>query len=289
MTQGKNIQFIFEYIDNNLDRTLTLETVSKIALISPFYFHRIFKWVTNETLNQYITRQRIEKAALYILLKKLSITEIAYQLGFKDLASFSKTFKKFYGISPSEFKKQNHQRFSKIGQMTSSYETYICHLNELQNWIIMNAKITIKEIAPLTLGYVSVIGPQNLNHAYQKIIHWASEQGYMDSTTKMATIYHDSFKITTPEKVRMSACIILPPTFKASNGIDKRIIDGGKHIVAQFEISLEEFEKSWTGLFLWMHENGYQKSTNPPFEIYHNNPEDHPQKKAIVDFYIPIE
>ncbi|WP_274972062.1 AraC family transcriptional regulator, partial [Zunongwangia profunda] len=66
-------------------------------------------------------------------------------------------------------------------------------------------------------------------------------------------------------------------------------IDAGKCIVANFTIGVHEFEKSWTGLFLWMNENGYKKADRKPFEVYHNNFNEHPQKKAIVDFCIPVE
>lgn len=66
-------------------------------------------------------------------------------------------------------------------------------------------------------------------------------------------------------------------------------IEKGKYITGHFEISLDEFEKSWTGLFIWMNENGYKKTEGNPFEIYQNNFNDHPEKKCVVDLYIPIE
>ena len=66
----KRINAVFQYIDANLDTELPLETLSQIACYSPFHFHRIFKMITDETLNNYITRRRIEKAAALLLHKK---------------------------------------------------------------------------------------------------------------------------------------------------------------------------------------------------------------------------
>tara|TARA_R110000868_G_scaffold220806_2_gene472272 strand:- start:19592 stop:19834 length:243 start_codon:yes stop_codon:yes gene_type:complete len=71
--------------------------------------------------------------------------------------------------------------------------------------------------------------------------------------------------------------------------IGHTIIQGGKFIIVSFEIGMDEFEKSWTGLYLWMNQNGYKKAEREPFEMYHNNFNEHPESKAIVDFYIPIE
>ena len=48
-----------EFIDENLDTNLTLESVSKKVYYSSFHFHRVFKMVTNETLNSYITRKNL--------------------------------------------------------------------------------------------------------------------------------------------------------------------------------------------------------------------------------------
>ena len=87
----------------------------------------------------------------------------------------------------------------------------------------------------------------------------------------------------------MSASILLDKDVETNGEIGRTSIKAGKFIVGSFEIGLNEFEKSWTGLFVWMNENGYKKADREPFEIYHNNFNEHPQKKAIVDFCIPIE
>lgn len=117
----------------------------------------------------------------------------------------------------------------------------------------------------------------------------AAPKGLLNNETKMITIYHNSFKVTAPNKVRMSASILLNTTIKTEGEIGQTSIEAGKCIVGSFVIGLNEFEKSWTGLFMWMNEKGYKKTEKEPFEIYHNNLNNHPEKKAIVDFCIPIE
>lgn len=290
------INRVFQYIDENLDTDLSLHIISEIAHFSPFHFHRVFKFITAETLNEYVTRKKIEKSALDLLHKNVSITEISHKYGFSENSSFTRTFKKFYGISPTEFRKQNANQFSKIRQLESKNgqgyderEKYICIIDNLIKWITINAKIEIKEIPKLNLAYVTSIGPQNLATSYQKLIQWATPKKMITKQTKMVTIYHDSFKVTEANKVRMSACIVLNEPIKADGEIGFTSIEEGKCIVGHFVIGLNKFEKSWTGLFVWMNENGYQKANKNPFEIYHNNFNDHPERKAIVDFCIPIE
>lgn len=290
------INRVFEFIDENLESDLSLNTVSGIAFFSPFHFHRIFKFVTEETLNEYVTRRRIEKSASDLLHKNNTATEIAHKYGFSDNSSYSRAFKKYFGVSPTEFKKQNPNRYSKIRQLKSKngqeypdYEKYICIITNLKKWTEMNAKIDIKQTPELYLAGVTHVGVNGIENAFEKLTKWAIPRGFLkDSEAKMGRIFYDSFKITAPDKVRMSIFLITNAPFKTEGEINKLTINKGKCIVGRFEITPHEFEKSWTSLFLWMNENGCKKNAEHPFEIYHNDYREHPENKFIVDLYIPI-
>ena len=294
----RRINKVLTFIDENLDSELSLESISNIAFYSTFHLHRIFKAITNETINEYITRKRIEKTASILLHKReITISELSLQYGFNSNSSFTLTFKKFYGLSPTEFRKSNPYKFSKIGKLESKngqengiFEEYICNINNHINWIKMKAKIEIKEMPKLDLAFITQIGHHGLETAYAKLIKWATPKGLLkNENLKVITIYHDSFKITEPDKVRMSACITLKEKVEVCGEIGLATIEKGKYIVGHFEIEINEFEKSWSGLFIRMNENGYKKADLNPYEIYHNNFNEHPEKISIVDFCIPIE
>ena len=87
----------------------------------------------------------------------------------------------------------------------------------------------------------------------------------------------------------MIACISLKEKVEVDGEIGLTTIERGRFIVGHFEIQINEFEKSWSGLFIWMSENGYKKADRNPYEIYYNDFNEHPEKMSIVDFCIPIE
>ncbi len=294
----KRVNRILTFIDQNIDSELSLEKVAAIGHYSPFHLHRIFKEITNETLNAYITRKRIEKtAAMLMNRKEFTIAEIYLQNGFSSNSSFTRAFKKFYGISPTEYRVLSPDQFSKISQTDSKngqaiglLAAYICSMEELKNWINSHATIEIKELPKLDLAYITQIGVSGLPNAFGRLIKWATPLGLMQSEDlKLARIYHDSFKITAPDKVRMSVCIVLKEPIAVDGEVGLTTLPNGKFIVGRFEIEPVDFEKAWRGLFAWMNDNGYQKADQNSFEIYHNDFNTHPEKKFIVNLYIPIK
>ncbi len=294
----RRINMALDHIDSHLDLELSLASVANIALYSPYHFHRVFKAVLGETLNSYINRRRIEKIASILLhQKEVSITELSLQFGFSSNSSLTRAFKKFYSVSPSQFRKQSPGKFSKIcqvesknGQEHSVFEKYICNSTNHLKWITMNATIEIKEIEDLHFASITHIGINGIAHAFESILKWARPKGYLENLEmKMARIFHDSFKITAPDKVRMSIGMLINEPFKTTAEIHKTQIDKGRYICSHQEITPNDFEQSWSALFIWMNENGYKKAVGNPFEIYQNDFREHPENKCIVDMYIPIE
>ncbi len=286
------------YIETHLSEKLMLNDIAKKAYFSPFHFHRLFSLVVGETVNNFIIRKRIEKAAgLLIHQKETPITEISEILGFTSLSSFSRAFKKFYGMSPVEFKESSPNKFSKIcktesknGQVAISFEQYICSINNSIQWFKMNAKTTVQKINKFEIAYISHQGEINqVEETFVRLIHWATPKGLMNQENlRLITLYHDSPKITEPSQIRLSAGIILNSKVSVDGDVGLITINPGKCIASRFEITLDNFEKAWESNFVWMSENGYKKGENEPFEIYYNNYNEHPEKKFIVDLCIPI-
>ena len=293
----KRIRKVLKFIEENLDNELSLENLAEIGNYSPFHFHRIFRGIIGETLQEYINRNRMEKSAMMLSHhKNKSLEEVFSEVGFKSNSTFSKTFKKYFGVSPSVFRKNTPEKFSKILPMNSNngqkevvFQQYLYNINQMKNFMETTAKIEVKELPEMNLASVLSIGVQNIDNAYNKLISWGiSKNLFPRENVKMISVYHDSFKVTAPNKVRIHACMLLDEPIKTDGEIFPETLPKGRHIVGSYFIGIHEFEKAWQGLFLWMNENGYQYKRTFPFEIYHNNFKEHPEKKCRVDFCIPI-
>ena len=100
------INRVFDYLERNMDKKITLEELASVSNFSKFHFHRIFQAVTGETPFQFILRVRLERAATYLITNpKKTISEIAYDCGFSDQATFARGFKSHFNMSPTSWRK----------------------------------------------------------------------------------------------------------------------------------------------------------------------------------------
>lgn len=98
------IAYIISYIEDNLNRKLTLKELSSIINFNPSYFIRFFKSAVGCTPLEYIQKCRIEKAQKLILDGELTVQEIGAAVGFGDSHYFSRYFKKSTGFSPTVYR-----------------------------------------------------------------------------------------------------------------------------------------------------------------------------------------
>ncbi|RAR41801.1 response regulator [Paenibacillus sp. MDMC362] len=102
-----NIQKAKRYIEENYAmEDLSLQEVADSVGMSVTYLSRTFKSETNMNFVKYLVQVRMEKAKELLAESELSAQETAYRVGFSDYVHFSKTFKKFHGLTPSAYRKQ---------------------------------------------------------------------------------------------------------------------------------------------------------------------------------------
>ena len=89
-----------DYLGNNYDKHLTTRDLSDHVHLSEGYFCRIFKEITGKTAMEYLNELRIEKAHEMLKSTELTVTEIALCCGFTDSNYFSRTYKKYKGVTP---------------------------------------------------------------------------------------------------------------------------------------------------------------------------------------------
>lgn len=95
-----------DYIRAFYDQPIRLDEIAQIACLSPNHLLRAYAQVYGKTPHQHISEYRIQRAKQLLAKLDLSVTDIAFELGFSNPVSFSKMFKQHVGISPLLFRKK---------------------------------------------------------------------------------------------------------------------------------------------------------------------------------------
>ncbi len=310
------INRVIDYIEKNLDGDLSLQKLASVANFSRFHFHRIFKSMVNETLNRFIQRVRVEKAASQLISNpRKSITEIALDTGFSGSASFARAFREIFQMNASTYRSSAKNTQSNIRETDSKirkpigknredaleFSFYIDAQTHYPTWRIqMNAqpemKVEVKEMPEFTVAYVRHIGPYKGDSAlfesmFNKIMTWAGPRGLLQiPETKVLSVYHDDPKVTDENKLRTSACISIPDDTPVDGEIGKMTLPGGQFAVARFELKDDEYEAAWDALMGgWLPDSGYQPDDRLCYELCHTSPKDNPEGRSKVDICIPVK
>ena len=318
------INRVMDHIDRNLDQELTLEELARVANFSRFHFHRIFKAMVGESLNQFIQRIRLEKAASQLTeTNQKPITNIALDCGFSSSAAFARAFKLRFDMSASEWRDGEHAHRSKNGktnrkerQLLGNHWKSLTSQSEYSrgDWLMemdpsartlkwskimiemKDVTVEVKTFPEMHVAYVRHIGPYAGDSAlfqslFGKLMHWAGPRGLMSNPkTKVLTVYHDDPNVTDEDKLRTSACITVPADMAVDGEIGKMRLNPGDYAVGHFEINEDEYSEAWNHLMGgWLPQSGYQPDDRTCFEINLNDPDKHPENKHIVDICIPVK
>jgi two-component system response regulator YesN len=99
------ISHIKEYIHENYNKDITLEQIADHVFLSPVYVSRLFKEKTGENFSDYLVKVRMEKALKLLEEPRYKVYEVGYEIGYMSTKYFYKLFKKYYGCTPTEYRK----------------------------------------------------------------------------------------------------------------------------------------------------------------------------------------
>lgn len=102
-----NISKVVYFIDNNINKNINIESLAKISCYSPTYFAKLFYKVIGNTPMNYVLGKRINKSKEYLSRTAISVEQISEMVGFCSSSHFIRSFKRFEGLTPAEYRKQS--------------------------------------------------------------------------------------------------------------------------------------------------------------------------------------
>jgi AraC family transcriptional regulator len=289
----QRINTVISHIRENLHNDLSLDTLARVAGFSPFHFHRIFKSITGETINEIVMRLRLERAvALLRATPKLSVTDAAFECGFKSVSVFSRAFKKQYHLNAREWDRHSPLKNSKNGQVLDGFPHYT--LENLSDFAERDGiEVQIRSLPSQRLAYIRVYDSYSkfsrVLTAYDRLIEWYCQRGGNLAKTTLYGMSQDDPYVTPLRLCRFDWCITVPANWQAEG--DVNVCDFPACQVATIRClgDIKQEDKAIQYLFrYWLPRSRYQPANLPGMEIYRRQPAELGWETFDIDLAIPI-
>lgn len=282
-----------DHVLGRLDQPLRLVDVARVAMLSPFHFHRVFQALAGETLADFVKRARLDRA-LFMMSharkgRSSSLTRIALACGFSSSSDFSRSFKQRFGVAPSAFDLTAWRDAHRAElESTMPRESHLKRLPAAKN--PDGFKVKIRELPARTVAYIRVSDPYKPNAVFdaaQRLLAWAEQRSLADG--QWLGYQWENPELVPLEQCRYHAAVVVDRPFSARGEIGR--FSFPPMTVAQVEvrggIDLELRALYW--LFgTWLPRSGYVPDDHPCFEAWIGRPFAHGVERFELHAQLPV-
>lgn len=282
ITQIERYKNLLRFIDENFKEDIDIEKIEEISHYSYRNINRIFQSLQHETIGKHIKRIRLEKAAEYLKYTNQQVSDIAINVGFSDVSSFSKAFKKRFNCSPLSFR-QTIETNEKI------------NIEVIGNSTRETISFSIKTLPKFEILYLEHKGNYNNIRAIEKtwdiFIKYCNKKKLISDESIFFSETLDDDKITDDFQCRTNVAMILNKTL---DFVPKDLFQIKTHTAQKYAKFIhigatEKLEKTYNKIYgSWLTDVQLEFGDKPTLEFYVNHHENISEENFITEIYIPI-
>lgn len=272
-----------EYIEDNLDGKIDYEIVAQKACCSSYNFQRMFSFITDVTLAEYIRRRRLTKAALDLIKEDSKIIDIALKYGYESQTAFTRAFQNLHDVTPREAIKEGIKlkSYPKI-----SFQISIKGVEE------MNYRIEKGEPMRI-IGLSKTFNMKNGENFIEIPKMWSNEGEilYKDVSSgklkrKGSAVYGICYNFT---KETLDYLIGVESEDKLDDGYTEITVPELTWVKFECRGPLPDSQQNvWKRIFTeWLPNSGYEHDNGPEIEWYSG--EDPNSETYLSEIWIPIK
>lgn len=271
------------FIEDNLEKKILLKEISQQAHLSEYHFHRIFKSYTRETVKEFLVRLKIERAANRLKHSEDTIGQIAFDNGFDNHESFTRAFKRYFELTPKEYREASKELIETKKKAYSTNEINLENLNVEEP--------IIKQVADIHLAYIRHTGSYDkVASSFQRLMLWAAAHFVLKMSPKTLGIVHDNPELTAEDKIRFDACVVVNQAIKPRGEVGYKKIEGGTFAVFRYKGTYDNFYNVYDYIYnSVVFDKGWELADKPALEWYIKSPPFYKPEQYVTDFYLPLK
>jgi AraC family transcriptional regulator len=232
----------------------------------------------SEPVWTHVMRRRAETAAMLLRQTELTVSEIAWKVGYDAPSSLTKTFRLFYNISPMEYR--NNKNFIIMNSLKVN-ENVVLKAPKIQN-IELKQAIYVE----LTGEYPSL----DFCGTWSRLWQFVKENKLFSAGIEHIAFYFDDPKVTETSRLRTHLCLTVRKPADPKGEINVKTIEGGKYAKFLYQGPYSNLSAVYDTIYSrWLPESGCTLKDIPFFEKYINNPNNTSPEKLKTEIYVPVE
>jgi AraC family transcriptional regulator len=272
---------VLAYIDANLEGDLSVEALSRVANFSKFHFHRQFAAYVGVPVARYVQLLRLRRAARRLASREpCTVLDAALDAGFDSPESFSRAFRRVFGMAPSAFRQH------------PSWEIWSATFVVPYLSRKLTMQVRIVDFAETRVAALEHSGPPGLvNESVRKFIDWRKQSGQSPlSSSRTFGIPRNNPDTTPGEAFRFDICgELAEPVAPNAYGVRAITIPGGRCAVVRHTGSTDHVGETIYPIFRdWLPGSGEELRDHPLFFHYLSVFPETPQDEWQTDIYIPL-
>ena len=254
----QRLQQVVSYIRTQYNQKISIKELEQLSSFSYRNLQRVFKAFYSETIGAYVTRLKVENAAKILVYSQKEIKLIAEEVGYSDVFSFSKAFKKHFGISPSKYRNKKEELFKKSEKITEEIMPFF------------EERITVlPEKRVLYTTFKGDYYSTDLDSIWDNFIEQSERLGVDVNTAESFGIIWDEPIISEKLSYHYDACLVIDDLELVNSKFNTKGIPSETYAVFEHIGSYKTIADTYDKIFTkWLFTTSYEITEKPFLEFY---------------------
>jgi AraC family transcriptional regulator len=271
------LERVFQWLAGHLDDTIDLSRLADVACLSPYHFHRVYRFIRGETVTETVRRLRLHRAAVELINGEIPVSRIGARAGYASQEAFTRAFSSAYGVPPARY------RASFVPLPTT-------HNPEETMESTMTHNVAIREIPEIRVAALPHRGDYaQIGTTFEQLSAIAGAMNLFGPWTRSFGIYYDDPTATPRNTLRSDACLTVPEGWSPSGRLESREIRGGRYAVILHVGPYAELEHTYKWAYgTWLAQSGEELGDAPLVEEYLNDVRTVPPTELKTEIWLPL-
>lgn len=272
------------FVQDNLGDALSVARVAAAVGMSESHLHRVFHEAMGESVGRFITRKRMETAALRLVTEQdTPATTIGLDVGYSSSANFSKAFKLYFGVSPSEARRPSGQQADQLARVLLDYghryrpealfavphsdpDARAAKANAWQSQVRFEERTDLNFVCMASVG---AYGDEALLWTWQELIKRCQQLGVCGDEADAWGMAHDSPDLTAEALRRYHACVLGETHVPVRAPLFRRRVEGGRFAVFPYSGPVGGVAEAYKAIYTcWFPESSVVPGDYVPLDHY---------------------